>query len=254
MPSSHDGTLNRLDDVFDVVICHVRAGGQTHTDLEDGLRNAIHVCWCILVYRLFVHGLPYGTCFNASSIHEDAKSFDVGVGLAVSRCGVSDVNHAGSAAHSAFHDGLVGVLLPSDSHIRVEGVGAEPVVRIILACCGLGVDLNAKDISQQLFIQFLDVLVMGDVLLCDGHLTAADAGTDVRHAVVVTDLLVLVVRVALAILSGVHHDFAPFVLVRCDQRAAARSRDHLVAVETQHAILAERAQHLALDKDGYEDG
>ena len=76
------------------------------------------------------------------------------------------------------------------------------------------------------------------------HLPAADTCTDVRHSVVVSNLLVLVVRITLAVLRGVHHNLAPVLLILGDESAAARSSYHLVAVEREYAILTERTQHL----------
>ena len=81
----------------------------------------------------------------------------------------------------------------------------------------------------------------------DGHLPAAYAGADVRHAVVVADGLVLVVGIALARLRGVPHYLALGLGIGTYQRAAARGRDHLVAVERQHAVAPEGAQHLSAE-------
>ena len=77
-----------------------------------------------------------------------------------------------------------------------------------------------------------------------GHLSAADAGADVAHAVVVAYFLVLVVGESLAGLGGEEHDTLFAGRVGADKGAAARGGDHLVAVETQHAILAEGAAYL----------
>lgn len=83
--------------------------------------------------------------------------------------------------------------------------------------------------------------VVGDVGVEHGHLPAADAGADVRHAVVVADLLVLVIGERLAGLRGEEHRPASGLVVGDDQRTAARGGNHLVAVERQRTQCPERA-------------
>ena len=79
------------------------------------------------------------------------------------------------------------------------------------------------------------MLVMRYVLVGYSHLSAPDAGTDIAHAVVVTDSLMLIVRIALAGLSSIPEDFAGLFGIGADQRTASRSGYHLVAVEREHA-------------------
>ena len=79
-----------------------------------------------------------------------------------------------------------------------------------------------------------------------GHLSTADTGTDVAHAVVITNLLVLIVGIALTILRGIHHNFAPLVLIGSNQGATITGGYHLVPVERQHIILTKRTQHLTI--------
>ena len=88
---------------------------------------------------------------------------------------------------------------------------------------------------------------MGDMVLKDSHLAAADAGAYIRHTVVVANLLVLVIRVTLAVLGRVHHNLTPGLLVGRDERAAAGSRNHLVAVEGKDSVFAECAQDLTVE-------
>ena len=157
------------------------------------------------------------------------------------------MNHTGGAAHGTLHNRLVGVLLTLDLQVGIQGDGAEPVVAVVLTRGGLRVDLHTLHVREELLVEMLDALVVGDMVCHHGHLSAADAGADVAHAVVEADLLVLVVGVALPVLGRVHHDFAPFLLVGGNQSAAAGGGDHLVAVEREHAGLAEGAQHLAVE-------
>ena len=102
-------------------------------------------------------------------------------------------------------------------------------------------DLNTRHISQQLLVQLLHVLVMRQVVLHHRHLPTADTCADVGHPIIIADLLVLIVRIALAVLRSVHHDPAPLIIRRSDERAATGGGDHLVAVERQHAELSEGA-------------
>ncbi len=89
--------------------------------------------------------------------------------------------------------------------------------------------------------------VVGDVVVGDGHLSAAYACADVAHAVVVAYCFVLVVGVALACLGGVPEDFAGGFGVTANQCASSRSGYHFVAVEAQHAVPAESAERLPVE-------
>ena len=78
----------------------------------------------------------------------------------------------------------------------------------------------------------------------DGHLTATDAGTDIRHTVVVANCLVLVVGIRLAGLGGIPKDFVLQFGIVAHQRTAAGGGNHLVAIEGKHAIASEGAEYL----------
>ena len=106
--------------------------------------------------------------------------------------------------------------------------------------------MNARHISQQFFVHLLHVLMMSKVVIYHRHLTTAYTGTDIGHTVVVTNFLMLIVRIALTVLRSVHHNLPPAILVRRNQRTATRSRNHLVAIERQHAVLTKRTKHLPL--------
>ena len=107
-------------------------------------------------------------------------------------------------------------------------------------------DRHAGDIGQKGAVELKDVFVMRDVVVGDGHLAAADAGADVGQAVVVADGFVLVVGVGLAGLGGVPQDGLLRGGIGTDEGAAAGGGDHLVAVEGEHAELAEGAQDLTV--------
>ena len=102
-------------------------------------------------------------------------------------------------------------------------------------------------VGEQFAIERLHVVMVGDVLVEDGHLATADAGADVGHAVVVADCLMLVIWVRFAGLGGIPEYAASFLLVGAYEGAAAGGGDHLVAVEGEHAEASERAEHLTVE-------
>ena len=104
---------------------------------------------------------------------------------------------------------------------------------------------NALYISQQLFIHLLHVFVMSKVVIYHRHLSTTNASTNVRHTIVVTYLLMLIVWVAFTILSCVHHYLSPMLLILCDKRTTTRSSNHLITIERQHTILTKGSKHLS---------
>ena len=90
------------------------------------------------------------------------------------------------------------------------------------------------------------MLMMSYMIVGNGHLSTTNTRTDVAHAVVVPYFLVLIIRIAFAILCGVHHDFSPFIFVSGDQCTTARGGNHLIAVETEHTIFTKRTQYLSV--------
>ena len=154
------------------------------------------------------------------------------------------MNNTSSTTHGTCNNLLVSILLTLHFHRWVDCHGAEPIVAVILSCGRLGVNLDSRNVLQQLFIEFLHMFVMSNMLVDDGHLAATDTGTNVTHTVVETNLLMLVVGIALAILGGIHHNLAPLFFVVGNQGTATRSGNHLVAIETQHAIFSKCSQYL----------
>ena len=148
--------------------------------------------------------------------------------------------------HSTGHDGLIGLFLPLHTQRRIERDGAEPVVGVVITVSGLGMHCDARDTGQQLLVELLHMLMMGDMVISHRHLTAPDTCAYITHTVVVTDFLMLIIRVALTVLGGIHHHLAPRIVIRGDQRTATRGGNHLIAVERQHTIPAERTQRLPL--------
>ena len=87
---------------------------------------------------------------------------------------------------------------------------------------------------------------MRQMIIHHGHLSTSDTSADIRHTVVIPDLLMLIVRITLTILRSIHHDLAPVVFVLSNQRTAPRRCNHLIAIERQYAILTKRTQRLSL--------
>ena len=108
-------------------------------------------------------------------------------------------------------------------------------------------NLYALNTGQKLLVHLLHVPVVGDMIVDYRHLPPAYSGANVTHTVVETYLLVLIVRIAFAILGCVHHYLTPPVLISCNESPASGCGNHLVSVKTQHTVLAERSKHLAVE-------
>ena len=80
--------------------------------------------------------------------------------------------------------------------------------------------MDSRNLSQQLFIHLLHMLVMGNVVISHRHLSTTYTCADIAHPVVVTNLLVLVVGIAFTVLRDVHHNFPPFLLIIGNQCTA----------------------------------
>ena len=80
------------------------------------------------------------------------------------------------------------------------------------------------------------------------HLTSSDAGADIAHSVVVTDLLVQIVGEGLARLSCKLEGVARIGFFLAEEHTAARGRDYLVSVEGKNAEFAEGTAGAALIK------
>ena len=87
--------------------------------------------------------------------------------------------------------------------------------------------------------------MMGQVLIEDRHLSAADAGANIAHAIVVADLLVQVIGHRFACLSGIEHGLLLGLVIGTNQGTATAGGNHLVAVETHNAVVTEGAAELA---------
>ena len=258
--ASCDGRLDCLDDVADVVVGDVRSGREAEAYGEERLADTVDVCGRITVDRLFVHRLPERTRLDAGGVEGQAHRLHVGVGLAVGHGGGGGMGHAGGSSDGARYHLFICVLLPLYLQVRVERACAEPEVGVEYSVCrlmpgdvrivcggGIAVHRYSLHVLQQFAVELLHVPVVGDMVVDHRHLSAAYAGADVAHAVVVADVLVLVVWIALAGLCGVEEYLVPVLLIVAYQSSPTRRRDHLVAVEGKHAVFAERTEHLPVE-------
>ena len=104
-----------------------------------------------------------------------------------------------------------------------------------------------RNIGQQFLVKLLHMTMVSDVGIEDSHLTATDTSTHVRHTIVVADGSVLVVWIGITSLCRIPHDLIGVFCIAANKSAAAGSRYHLVAVERQHAVLAESSENLAVE-------
>ena len=54
----NNSTLDSIDNIPNVIICHIRPGRQTHTNLEQCLTHTVDICRGILIHWLLVHRFP----------------------------------------------------------------------------------------------------------------------------------------------------------------------------------------------------
>ena len=208
------------------------------------LRHTVGVGRTSGVYRLAVHRLPQWSALHIGLVEPHTQGLDVGIRLAVGVNLARAVYHSGRSAHCALHGFGVGLFLPLHLECRVEGDGVEPEVGVHIGR-RVVVKVDTVDVGKGLGVDPRESPVMGNVLVKHRHLPAPDTRADVAHAVVVAYHLVLVIRKSLTGLRGVEHDIVACRRVGAYQSPATRGGDHLVAVETQHAILAKRTTHLS---------
>ena len=89
------------------------------------------------------------------------------------------MDNAGSSADCGLDYLLVSVLLSLDAHFRIKSGGTEPEVGIESRVCRLLMDMNPRNVSKEFLVEGLDVFVMSDMRIENGHLAAAYTGTDV---------------------------------------------------------------------------
>ena len=116
-------------------------------------------------------------------------------------------------------------------HLRIKSCCTEPEVGIEARVCRLLVDMNPRNVSKEFLVEGLDVLVMSDMRIENGHLAAADTSAYIGHTVVVADGSMLIVRICIAGLGGIPHNLVSLFRIAANEGAASGSGNHLVAVE-----------------------
>ena len=91
------------------------------------------------------------------------------------------------------------------------------------------------------------MLMMGYVLIHNGHLATADACAYVAHTIVISYCRVLVVWVRITSLGGIPHYIILAVSISTYEGTTTRGGNHLVAVKGQYAELAESAKYLSFE-------
>ena len=123
--------------------------------------------------------------------------------------------------------------------VGIDEQAGQPEVRLHdVRLVGVHADGQAL---QAFLIPIIDGFLLGDVLLQIRQLAADDARNDIRHAVIVARLLVLIPCGGFTRLRGPFPRLLGGGLVVGQQHAARRARDDLIAVEGNGVVSAERA-------------
>ena len=178
-----------------------------------------------------MHRLPHRSYFYLPSQHENTHCFHILIRLAIRGGTVHRLNHPGSSSHRSLDHFLIRILLTDNLHIRIDGSRTQPEVGIITRILRLLMHTYALHILQQFFIQSLHMLMMSNVRLRHGHLSATDTGTNITHTIIVADCRMLIIRISIACLSSIPHNGIFIFGIPANQSTAARSGNHLIAVE-----------------------
>ena len=180
-------------------------------------------------------------------IHEYTESFHIVVRLAVGGSAISYMDDTSCTTNSTFHDSLICILLTLNLYIRIKRNGAKPIIRVIFPSGRLAVNSHTFNILQQLFIEFLNMLMVSYVIVNDSHLATTNTSANITHTVVISYLLVLIVRIALTVLCSIHHYLAPVVFVLSNQCTTARSSNHLITIKRQDTVFTKCTKHLSVE-------
>ena len=115
--------------------------------------------------------LPNRTALDFLGEHEDKEGFYVLVGLAIGGGTFYGFDDSGCSTNGCLDDFFVGVLLTLDADVGIDGGCTEPEVGIVARIGWLLVEGDAWNGLQQILLELLHVLVVGDVVIVNGHLT-----------------------------------------------------------------------------------
>ena len=76
---------------------------------------------------------------------------------------------------------------------------------------------DAGNVLQQLMVQLLHVLMVGNMVGEHRHLAAADTSAHIAHAIIVADGRMLIVGIGIACLSCVPHDGLSILCILTDE-------------------------------------
>ena len=170
---------------------------------------------------LHVHGLPQGPAFRPEGCQrfQDLRGGEFpGFGM---------IQHVPVAPDLGRHG------------LGVDQQAGQPVVRDGL-CFVKGVHGNGE-ILEAFFVSFIDGLLLGDVVVQVRDLAPNHAGYDVRHAVVVADLFMLIPWRFLPALGGPFPDLVRVLLGVRQEHASGGTGNDLVAVEGNAVIVSQGA-------------
>ena len=154
-------------------------------------------------------------------------------------CRMSDT---GGTADSTGDNPAIGIVLTFHAQRRIERDGAKPEITVI-TLRGTFVKSDPAHPLEQLPVKSLNMSMVCNMRIDNGHLPPADTGADIAHPVVVTNMFVLVIGVGFTCLRSIKENLLLGLFVPADERTASRCGNHLIAVETQYAVSAERAEH-----------
>ena len=78
-------------------------------------------------------------------------------------------------------------------------------------------EIDALYIGKCLFVHVSDMTMVSDVVMNNSHLTASNTGTNIRKTIVVTNFLMLIIRVSLTCLCSKEHHLPPFLFIWTNQ-------------------------------------
>ena len=106
--------------------------------------------------------------------------------------------------------------------------------------------MNTFHILQQFLIQCLNMLVVGNMRICNSHLPTTNTGTNVAHTIIITDSRMLIVRISITSLGSIPHNSIFVLCIPANQSTTTRCGYHLITVKWQHTKPSKGTQHLTI--------
>ena len=164
-----------------------------------------------------MHRFPQGSGFYLRITHDETKCLHVVIWLAICSHRLCRMNDTCSSTYCPRNRILISSFLSFDPKIRIKTNGAKPIVGIIqLRPFGIISHLrigrspmhpDSRHISQQFLIHFLNMLMMSQMVLQNGHLSTPNTCANITQPVIVSDCLMLIVWIRLSRLSGIPQNF-----------------------------------------------